>query len=161
MIKKSQQAVWAKNGAGQKLSTKKRKPGKKQIKKSRMKYPLSFTQKPKTKMKKKTKIHNIKKYRNVHHSSRVPDQKIEKIKKSTTKSKNQKMQKNQIKNIAQTRKNKKTIEKSKTFFAFSFSSFLNFLKLFLIFCNLCDVLGFWSTKKFCFPKKRFCIQKKA
>ena len=37
---------------------------------------------------------------------------------------------------------------------------IRLLYLFIYFCNLCDVLGYWSTKYFCFPKKAFLYLEK-
>ena len=64
-------------------------------------------------------------------------------------------------NIAQTRKTKRKHQKSEKCFVFLilFLLFSILFIYFLNFCNFCDVLGFWSTKVFCLPKKAFCIPK--
>ena len=103
-----------------------------------------------------------------------PKQKI-KVKKKSTKNgkisllspprpKNQENQKNQqqnqkIEKMLKERKSNQNIAQTRFFFFQKFFEKKTENACFF-FKKKCDVLGFWSTKNLCFPKKGFCIPKK-
>ena len=162
--KSCQEAVWAKSGMDQKWCGPKvvRNPSPLPPKKKK---PFSFTQ-PRTKNV-KTKKEKIPKSKKMEKCLSSPAS-------QTKKSKNQKIN-NKIKKIKNAKRKKikskycsnknifsTKLEKSEKLLLFSYSFSFIFIILFF-----CDVLGFWSTKNFCFPKKRhfvsrksFCIPKK-
>ena len=133
LIKKRAKRRWAKSCVGQKWCGPKEWSEKpKNMEKTNKKNPLPFTQNKKSPKSKNGK------------NLSLPDQKNQK-----NQQQNQKIEKKHA-------QRKKIKSKEECFFFLVIHFYL-----FLILGIFCDVLGFWSTKNFCFPKKRICIPKKA